>query len=89
MQAMIGLIRKYNPALYLDLHVTDGTDHQYDVAFAFAGWDGLYAHSSAIGAWLDGRFRPAISKALTTAGHVPGYYVSAVDNRDPLKGIQP
>lgn len=87
MQAMISLIRKYDPALYLDLHVTDGTDHQYDVAFAFAGWDGLYAYSPAIGAWLDSGFRPAISTALVKAGHVPGYYVSALDNRDPLKGI--
>ncbi|MGL5837158.1 MAG: M14 family metallopeptidase [Sphingorhabdus sp.] len=87
MQAMIGLIRKYDPVLYLDLHVTDGTDHQYDVAFAFAGWDGLYAQSPAIGAWLDKSFRPAVSQALTKAGHTPGYYVSALDNRDPLKGI--
>ena len=87
MQAMIGLIRKYDPVLYLDLHVTDGTDHQYDVAFAFSGWDGLYAYSPTIGRWLDKSFRPAVSSALTKAGHTPGYYVSAIDNRDPLKGI--
>ena len=87
MQAMIGLIRKYDPALYLDLHVTDGTDHQYDVAFAFAGWDGLYAQSPEIGKWLDQSFRPSVSSALTEAGHTPGYYVAAVDNRKPDKGI--
>lgn len=87
MQAMIGLIRKYDPALYLDLHVTDGTDHQYDVAFAFAGWDGLYASSPSIGLWLDKSFRPSVSAALTKAGHTPGYYVSALDNKNPLKGI--
>lgn len=87
MQAMLGLIRKYDPALYLDLHTTDGTDHQYDIAFSFSGWDGLYAKSPAIGRWLDQKFRPSVSAALTGAGHTPGYYVSAVDNRDPLKGI--
>ena len=87
MQAMIGLIRKYDPALYLDLHVTDGTDHQYDVAFAFAGWDGLYAYSPAIGKWLDQSFRPSVSAALAKAGHTPGLYVSAVDNRKPDIGI--
>lgn len=76
MQAMIGLIRKYDPVLYLDLHVTDGTDHQYDVAFAFSGWDGLYAYSPVIGRWLDKSFRPSVSAALTKAGHTPGYYVS-------------
>lgn len=87
MQAMIGLIRKYQPVLYLDLHVTDGTDHQYDIAFAFAGWEGLYAQSPQIGQWLDQRLRPAVSAALKKAGHQPGYYVSALDERDPEKGI--
>lgn len=87
MQAMIRLIRKHDPALYLDLHVTDGTDHQYDVAFAFSGWDGRYAYSREIGKWLDQSFRPAVSAALTKAGHTPGYYVAAVDNRNPDKGI--
>ncbi len=87
MQAMIGLIRKYDPALYLDLHVTDGTDHQYDVAFAFSGWDGRYAYAPEIGKWLDQSFRPAISAALTKAGHTPGFYVSAVNNRKPDAGI--
>ena len=87
MQAMIGLIRKYDPALYLDLHVTDGTDHQYDVAFAFSGWDGRYAYSPEIGKWLDQSFRPEISTALTKAGHTPGFYVSAANNRKPDEGI--
>jgi murein tripeptide amidase MpaA len=87
MQAMIGLLRRLGPALYLDLHVTDGTDYQYDITYAFSGWKGYYAASPAIGAWLDGRFRPAIDAALSKNGHVPGYYVSAVDNRDPDKGI--
>lgn len=87
MQAMISLIRKYDPALYLDLHVTDGTDHQYDVAFAFSGWDGRYAYSPEIGKWLDQSFRPTVSAALTKAGHTPGFYVSAVNNRKPDLGI--
>jgi murein tripeptide amidase MpaA len=87
MRAMIGLIRKYDPALYLDLHVTDGTDHQYDIAYAFSGWNGLYAQSPAIGRWLDRSFRPAIDEALKRFGHTPGYYVSAVDNENPDKGI--
>lgn len=87
MRAMIALIRKYDPALYLDLHVTDGTDYQYDITYAFSGWRGLYAKSPAVGRWLDSRFRPAIDKALKASGHIPGYYVSAVDNRAPEKGM--
>ena len=58
MRAMIGLIRRFDPVLYVDLHVTDGTDYQYDITYAFAGWRGYYAKSEAIGRWLDGRLRP-------------------------------
>jgi len=88
MKAMIGLLRKVRPALYLDLHVTDGTDYQYDITFMFPGWDGRYAHSPAIGRWLDRSYRPAVTAALARAGHVPGPYVDAVDGRDPAKGVR-
>ena len=87
MQAMIALIRKLDPALYLDLHVTDGADYQYDITMGFVGWEGYYARSPAIGRWLDTRFRPAISGALTREGHIPGLYVSGLDDRDPDKGM--
>ncbi|MEO6433915.1 MAG: M14 family metallopeptidase [Sphingomicrobium sp.] len=87
MRAMIALLRREQPSLYLDLHVTDGVDYQYDITFMFSGWDGLYAHSPQIGAWLDQAYRPALSAALARAGHVPGAYVDALDPRDPDKGI--
>lgn len=87
MRAMIGLINRLDPALYVDLHVTDGTDYQYDITYAFAGWRGYYAKSEAIGRWLDRRLRPQVDAALRRGGHIPGLYVSAVDNSDPNKGI--
>lgn len=87
MRAMIALIRRLDPVLYLDLHVTDGIDHQYDITYAFSGWRGQYARSEAIGAFLDTRLRPQMDAALSRGGHVPGFYVSAIDNRAPEKGI--
>ena len=87
MRAMLALIRLVDPALYLDLHVTDGVDHQYDITYAFAGWRGYYARSRAIGRWLDTRLRPAMDAALTRAGHNPFYYVSLKDDADPDAGI--
>ena len=85
MQAMIPLIRKYDPALYLDLHVTDGTDYQYDTTF---GWNGArYASSPAIGAWLDHSFGPAVTTALTKAGHIPGPLIFEKDARRPEQGL--
>ena len=87
MRSMIALIERLDPVLYLDLHVTDGTDYQYDITYSFSGWRGYYAQSPAIGRWLDTRFRSAVDAALAKNGHIPGYYVSAVDNREPDKGI--
>jgi murein tripeptide amidase MpaA len=87
MKAMIELLRKIRPALYVDVHVTDGIDYQYDITYAFPGWGGYYAHSPAIGRWLDRRYRPAIDAALISAGHIPGMYVAAEDGRNPDKGI--
>jgi murein tripeptide amidase MpaA len=87
MQAMIGLINKLDPVLYLDLHVTDGADFQYDINTGFVGWQGQFARSPAIGRWLDGRFRPAVDTALKRAGHLHDLYVNAVDPDNLGKGI--
>lgn len=87
MRAMIGLIRRYDPALYMDLHVTDGHDEQYDVTIAYNGWHGLYAYSPAIGRWLDTRFKPATDAALAKAGHIPGFYVDLIDPKRAAAGV--
>ncbi len=87
MKGMLALLQSVRPSLYLDLHVTDGSDYQYDITFNFVGWNGRYAHSPAIGRWLDQRYRPAVTAALAGAGHIPGVYVDALDGRDPDKGI--
>lgn len=87
MRAMLGLIRRVDPDLYLDLHVTDGHDWQPDVTFDFAGWDGLYARSPAIGRWLDRTLRPAEFEALKAAGHTPNHYLDMVDRMRPEAGL--
>lgn len=37
-RAMIGLLRRLDPILYIDCHVSDGFDMQYDITFTYAGW---------------------------------------------------
>ncbi len=86
MRAMRTFINRLSPALILDLHVSDGVDYQYDISFTFPGWAGSPTHSPAIGRWLDAHYRPAITAALTSAGHIPGLYVEPIDPRDPAKG---
>ena len=85
MQAMLGLIRRYDPALYLDIHVSDGLDFQYDITFGFQ--DAPYSQSPASNRWLEQVYRRDVGAALTTAGHVPGPLVLAVDDRKPADGL--
>ncbi|MGA2256374.1 MAG: M14 family metallopeptidase [Thermoguttaceae bacterium] len=87
MRAMLRLIQKAQPALYLDVHVTDGVDYQYDITYGFDGWDGSFAWSPQIGAWLDRTLRPAIDADLKAAGHIPGPLVFAANERDLSQGI--
>jgi murein tripeptide amidase MpaA len=86
-RAMIELLRRLDPVLYVDCHVSDGFDMQYDVTFTYAGW-GRYAYHRATADWLTNRFGPHVTRALTRAGHVPTIYPSPIDTRDPAKGIR-
>ncbi len=87
MQAMLALINEWRPALYLDLHVTDGIDYQYDITYGFHGWDGGFAWAPKVGEWLDRQWRPAMDAALKAAGHIPGPLIFAKNNRDLTEGI--
>jgi hypothetical protein len=87
MRAMIGLIDRIKPDLYMDIHVTDGEDYQYDVTYGWAGYQGDFARSKATSAWLDNTFLPATEAGLKAAGHIPGQLVFALDDRDPKKGL--
>ncbi len=69
MAAMLSALNTWQPDLYLDLHVTDGADYQYDATFGFNAAGG---HSPAIAAWLEKTFTPAVTNDLVAMGHVPG-----------------
>jgi murein tripeptide amidase MpaA len=84
MRAMIRLINTWDPDLYLDLHVTDGSDYQYDITF---GFNGVRGHSPAIAKWLQGTFTPDVNRALDAAGHIPGPLIFGVDDNTLAKGL--
>ena len=83
-RAVVKVLREWQPDLYLDVHVTDGADYQYDITF---GWNGDHAHSPAIATWLDQVYRPAVSRDLEQWGHVPGPLVFARNALDMQQGI--
>ncbi len=82
-RAVVAAIERYQPSLYFDLHVTDGSDYQYDITF---GNNGPHAYSPAIARWLDGVLTPALNADLAAWGHIPGPLINFVDAGDPTKG---
>ncbi|MFT4054550.1 MAG: M14 family metallopeptidase [Novosphingobium sp.] len=86
-RAMVALLQRLDPVLYIDCHVSGGFDMQYDVTYTYAGW-GKYARHRATALWLEQRFGPTVQAALTRAGHEPIIYPSPIDTRDPQKGIR-
>ncbi|MBA3999660.1 M14 family metallopeptidase [Brevundimonas sp.] len=87
MRAVMGLIQRYQPDLYVDIHVTDGIDYQYDVTYGYNGENGVWSRSPAIAQWLDDAFKPAMNEALEAQGHIPGELVFAMDDRNPRAGL--
>jgi hypothetical protein len=75
LRALVRTVNEWEPDLYLDLHVTDGADYQYDITY---GYNGREAWSPSIARWLDEAFSPAIQRDLEAAGHVPGPLVFAL-----------
>ena len=84
MQHMLRALDTTDPDLYLDLHVTDGADYQYDITY---GGTGAHGWSPSIGAWLNGTYRAVVDAMLQDMGHIPGPLIFTVDRADMSKGI--
>ena len=82
-QSVIHVINEYDPLLYMDLHVTDGADYQYDITFG--GLDGL-GYSKSISKWLAKTYKTQTDKDLRANGHIPGPLLFALNDRDFSKG---
>ncbi len=83
MRALLRALTEWDPDFYMDIHVTDGADYQYDITF---GYNGRHAYSPAIATWLDDFFTPAVNRDLQTMGHIPGPLVNFVSERAPEQG---
>ncbi len=79
-RAVLKAINAYDPDLYVDVHVTDGIDYQYDITWGYMGPQG---YSPSISKWLESTLDPSVIARLEAAGHIPGYLVFATDNNDP------
>ena len=83
-RAVVEVINQYDPDLYMDIHVTDGADYQYDITFGGIGKEG---YSPASSDWIENNMTPLVYRGLTEMGHIPGPLVNAFDERDFSKGM--
>ena len=82
-RAMLALLRKWDPLVYVDLHTTNGMDFQPDVAVMVEprfGWPAAMREAGE-------KVSAALMSKLRTAGHLPlDFYPSADDETQPLSG---
>ena len=82
-RSVIQVMNEYDPLLYMDIHVTDGADYQYDITF---GGLGLQGNSPGIAQWLETAYKPLADKDLIANGHIPGQLLFALNDMDFSKG---
>lgn len=84
MRVVIRALRRWDPDLYVDIHVTDGADYQYDITY---GFNGVHSYSPSISRWLNDTLRPRVDAGMKAMGHIPGPLVFMVNRGDPGQGI--
>lgn len=81
---VVRVINEWQPDLYLDLHVTDGADYQYDLTY---GFNDVHGWSPAISKWLGEQLQPTVDHALSEAGHTPGPLIFSANGVDLSAGM--
>lgn len=79
-RTVLDVMNQYNASFYVDLHVTDGADYQYDITYGFTNY------SKAIGTFLNAAVKPVVDKYLSDQGHIPGPLMFATNDRDFTQG---
>jgi len=83
-RAWLALWNHWEPDLFIDCHVTDGADYQYNITYQYEHHQGV---DPDVLSWeraiMDGRVKPATE----AAGNIVSWYLEFRDNRDFSKGI--
>ena len=84
-RAFLRLFNEWKPDLFIDNHVTDGADFQYDVLYTIES-TGYVARP--IADYVDRVFQPHVHPAMEHDGHVVESYFLLRDETDLAKGIE-
>jgi murein tripeptide amidase MpaA len=83
-RALLKLFQRWLPDMFIDDHVTDGADYQYDTTYAIDVGPDV---TPEIADWLEHQLKPYIEKSVTDSGHVIGEYVG-VGEANPGRGLE-
>src|ERR1700733_4277527 len=85
-RAFMKMFHTWLPDFFVDDHVTDGADYQYDVTFTIDDGPNVYGPTAR---WIDDVVTPTLVKDVDA---VPGHlasptYITLNDDTDPAKGL--
>jgi hypothetical protein len=84
MKAMLRLFTAWLPDLYVDCHVTDGIDFQYDITYAVEPAPYL---DPGVSGWVERKFLPSVLPIVEKSGHRIFTFVFPREDRDLTKGL--
>lgn len=82
-RAWLGLWNKWKPDLFIDCHVTDGAEFQYNVTYEYAHFQEV---SPAIKAWMDEHFDGNVVPQVEKEGNLLTHYVEFA-GREVTSGV--
>ena len=84
-RAWLRLWNRWLPDFFVDDHVTDGADYQYDVTYSLSTGAG---NDPNIIEWQQKNVAPYLDRSVAASGHVIGPLIFLTDDADPTKGIE-
>ncbi|MFN2531264.1 MAG: M14 family metallopeptidase [Pyrinomonadaceae bacterium] len=84
-RAWLGLWNRWQPHLFIDCHVTDGADYQYNITYQYEHHDGV---NQRVLDWEHEVFDRRVAPATEAAGNRVSWYLEFIDNRDLSLGIR-
>ncbi len=84
-RAWLKLWNRWLPDFFVDDHVTDGADYQYNVTYGLSTGAG---NGQAVIDWQQKSVAPYLDKSVAASGHVIGPLIFLKDDVDPTKGIE-
>ena len=84
-RALMAMFHRWLPDFFVDDHVTDGADYQYDVTFTID--DGPDLPNGTV-KWVDDVVTPTLEKYVDAHGHLASpTYINLVNDNDPALGL--